>query len=92
MSDPTQQTEPPRSWEEWVGATPNDYPARGLPDLSPLFALLDALRRLVPPELQQQVNALQRELLLTARALIDWYLERLDAGERAPEVEEIPID
>jgi hypothetical protein len=91
--DPTQQTEPPQSWEEWVGAgAPNGYPARGLPDLSPLFALLDTLRRLVPPELQQQFNALQREVLLTVRALIDWYLERLDGAERAPEVEDIPID
>ena len=33
-----------------------------------------------------------REVLLTLRALIDWYLERLDRGERKPEVEEIRID
>jgi hypothetical protein len=33
-----------------------------------------------------------REVLLTMRALIDWYLERLDGSERAPEVEEIKID
>lgn len=97
MTDPTQQTDQPRTWEEWVGAgapgAANGYPQqRGMPDLAPLFALLDSLRRLVPPELQHQINALQRELLLTIRALIDWYLERLDGRERAPEVEEIPID
>ena len=104
MTDPTQRTDPPTSWEEWVGGgaggsggggdmpPPNSYPARNLPDLSPLFALLDALRRLVPPELQHQVNALQREVLLTIRALIDWYLERLDGGPPEPRVEDIPID
>ena len=68
-------------------------PRRGpAPDLSSLFALLDALRRLIPPELQEQFNALQRELLLTLRALIDWYLERLDKPELTPQVEDIPIE
>lgn len=42
--------------------------------------------------LQDQVNSALRELLLTLRAMIDWYLERLDRAERRPEVEEIPID
>jgi hypothetical protein len=31
-------------------------------------------------------------VLLTLRALIDWYLERLDRGDRRPEVQDIPID
>jgi len=62
-----------------------------VPDLSAVLALLDSVRRMVPPELQEQFAALQRELLLTARALIDWYLERLE--QRQPtEVEDIPID
>ena len=64
----------------------------GGPDLSPLFAIVEALRRGVPRELQGQFNSLLREVLLTLRALIDWYLERLDRDERAPEVEDIPID
>ena len=54
--------------------------------------MLDALRRMVPPELQDQFNALQREVLLTIRALIDWYLDRLDARSRPVQVEDIPID
>ena len=66
-------------------------PGRG-PDLAPLFAIVEALRRGVPRELQDQFNSLLREVLLTLRALIDWYLERLDRGERKPEVEEIRID
>ncbi len=62
------------------------------PDLSGLIAILEALRRAIPVELQDQFNTLQRELLLTLRALIDWYLERLDKPELAPQVEDIPID
>jgi hypothetical protein len=54
--------------------------------------LLDALRRAAPRELDAQVTKLIRELLLTLRSLIDWYLERLDQPRREPEVEDIPID
>ena len=71
---------------------PPPPPRSGGPDLAPLFAIVDALRRALPRELQGQFNSLLREVLLTLRALIDWYLERLDRGERAPEVEEIRID
>ena len=63
-----------------------------LPDFTPVLALLDSLRRLVPAELQEQFNALQREVLLTIRALIDWYLERLDERTRPVQVEDIPIE
>ncbi len=47
---------------------------------------------MVPRELSDQLTALLRELLLTLRALIDWYLERLDRGPAEAEVEDIPID
>jgi hypothetical protein len=57
-----------------------------------LFVLLDSIRRAVPSELEERVTALIREFLLTLRSLIDWYLERLDAPKREPEVEDIPID
>jgi hypothetical protein len=63
-----------------------------LPDLSALLALLEGLRALVPREVSDQFTALLRELLLTLRALIDWYLERLEPDEREPQVEEIPIE
>ena len=80
-----------REWErEFHDASP---PRRSTgPDLSPLFAILEALRRGLPRELQGQFNSLLREVLLTMRALIDWYLERLDRDERRPEVQDIPID
>lgn len=41
---------------------------------------------------QDQLTDLIRELLLTLRSLIDWYLERLDQRPREPRVEDIPIE
>jgi hypothetical protein len=61
-------------------------------DPSGLFVLLDGLRRAAPRELQGQLTQLIREFLLTLRALIDWYLERLDRPQRERKVENIPID
>jgi hypothetical protein len=54
--------------------------------------LLDAVRRGLPRELEEQFTALIREILLTLRALIDWYLERLERRPREPRVEDIPIE
>ena len=92
--DPRDTQQPPRTdppdWDWADQYTPPHRPPG--PDLSALYALLDALRRLIPPELQEQFNALQRELLLTMRGLIDWQLGRLEAGPRETSVEEIPID
>jgi hypothetical protein len=84
MEQEQRQQQPPPS----SNGTPPPPP----PDLSALLAVLEALRRAIPAELQDQFNTLQRELLLTVRALIDWYLERLDKPELAPQVEDIPID
>jgi hypothetical protein len=104
MTDPRQTTrppdgsgsgsagEPPPWWDEFSTGSNGLPPPRGFPDLSPVLAVVDALRRVVPVELQDQLNALQRELLLTIRALIDWYLERLEGSQRATVVEDIPID
>jgi hypothetical protein len=71
---------------------PPPPPRRGRLDFSPFFALLDAVRRAVPGDLQNQFTALVRETLLTLRSLIDWYLERLDRPRGEPPVEDIPID
>jgi hypothetical protein len=62
------------------------------PDPAALFILLDALRLAAPAELQDRLTALIREALLTLRALIDHYLERLDAPPPERKVEDIPID
>ena len=76
--------------EEVSGAPGRARPE--LPDLSALLVALEGLRTLVPRELSEQLTALVREVLLTLRALIDWYLERLDGGPDEPEVEDIPLD
>ena len=81
-----------REWEREFRDAPPPPPRGAGPDLAPLFAIAEAMRRGVPRELQDQFNALLREVLMTLRALIDWYLERLDRRERKPEVEEIRID
>ena len=85
-----------REWEREFRDAPPPPHSGGGPDLAPLFAigeaLAEALRRGLPRELQEQFNSLLREVLLTMRALIDWYLERLERGERQPEVEDIRID
>jgi hypothetical protein len=67
-------------------------PPEGPPSLASLIALLEALRGIVPSELERQFSALLREVLLTLRALIDWYLERLDGTRAEYQVEDIPID
>ncbi len=76
---------PPSGWQ-----TPED--ARPGPELDPFVGLVQALRDLVPPELQRRLVAAIRELLLALRALIDWYLEHLERRRaQAVEVQDIPI-
>jgi hypothetical protein len=85
------QEVPPRGWE----SAPRGAPASpGPTDLQTLVALLDGLRRAVPPELSRQLAEAVRDLLVAVRAVIDWYLEKLDGDRRpsAPEVEDIPLD
>lgn len=61
-------------------------------DLELLTQLLQSLRDLVPPELERRLAEALRELLMAVRALIDFYLERLDRrGPEPTEVEDIPI-
>jgi len=85
-SDAGHDSPPPRSgWQ-----LPED--AAGPPELDPLVALVQALRDLIPPDLQRRLIAALRELLLALRALIDWYLERLERRrEDAVDVQDIPI-
>jgi hypothetical protein len=57
-----------------------------------LLGVLGALRDRIPPELQQRLAEAFREVLLAARALIDWYLERSERRRSAPsEIQDIPI-
>lgn len=78
---------PPSGWQTTDGGT------RGsTSELDPLVALVQAVRDLIPPDLQQRLIAAFREVLLALRALIDWYLDRLDRRrEQGVEVQDIPI-
>jgi len=61
-------------------------------DLDLLVGLLESLRDLIPPDLQQRLAEAVKELLLAVRALINWYLERVDGHREEPtEVQDIPI-
>jgi hypothetical protein len=62
-------------------------------DLQALAGLLEAARTSVPPEVARQLAEAMRELLLALRALIDWWIERLEREpERPVEVQDIPIE
>lgn len=85
---------PPRGW-----ATPEDRGARA-DEVHALAQLLRSLRELLPDEFQSQLSDLIRQLLLLVRAIIDWWVERLElepgaaprpATGGAPRVEDIPI-
>jgi hypothetical protein len=62
-------------------------------ELCPICRTADVLRAAGPPELRGQLDDVGREALLTLRALIDHYLERIDEQPSgADRVEDIPID
>ena len=61
-------------------------------DMQALVALIELARGIVPAELSAQLAELVRELLLLVRAIIDWYLDRIERRRASPvEVEDIPI-
>jgi hypothetical protein len=80
---------PPRNGYAVPGGAAADQSTR---ELQALVALLDVVRGLIPRELAEQLSELVRELLLLVRALIDWYLDRVELRRKTPvEVEDIPI-
>ncbi len=83
---------PPQGWAS-PGSDPGERADPGLGDeLQQLVAVIASLRELVPPELQQQVTDLIRQVLLLVRAILDHVIDRLEPGRGGePEVEDIPI-
>jgi hypothetical protein len=81
---------PPRGWD----AGPDTPQSPPLADLQAIVGLIDALRRSIPPEITRQLVEALRDLMLALRALIDWYLERLEGGDGRGDrpVEDIPLD
>jgi hypothetical protein len=62
-------------------------------DLQALAGLLETARTSVPPEVARQLAEAARELLIALRALIDWWIARLEQKPETPvEVQDIPID
>lgn len=63
-------------------------------ELCPICRAADVLRASAPDELRDGWHDVQREALLTMKAMIDRYVERLDSepADRGPRVEDIPID
>jgi hypothetical protein len=60
----------------------------------PICRTADVVRAGTPPELRDQWQSLQRDALVTLRALLDAYLERLGERPRRADarVEDIPIE
>ena len=80
---------PPAGWQ----APPQERSTRPLPELDALISAFASLRELIPPEVSDRVVAAVKEVLLALRALLDYYLERLDRKPPPPaEVQDIPID
>jgi hypothetical protein len=81
---------PPAGWQSAKGQEANGQETNG--DLELLSQLIQSVRDLIPPDLQRRLGEALRELLLALRALIDFYLERVDRRREEPaEVEDIPI-
>ena len=84
---PGETEPPPAGWQ-----APETESAGAGRDLELLLGIVQSVRDLVPPELQRRLAEALRELLLALRALIDWYLERVERRRAEPaEVEDIPI-
>jgi hypothetical protein len=64
-------------------------------EFCPICRGAEVLRSTSTPELRGQWQSVQREALVTMRAMIDHYLARLDEYESrggGPQVEDIPIE
>jgi hypothetical protein len=63
-------------------------------DWCPICRTADLLRSTASPELRGQIQSLQRDAVVTLRALLDAYLEHLEEspGRRGSSVEDIPIE
>ena len=79
---------PPRGW-----SVPGEEPRQPAFDLGQLTALIESLRGVVPPELTHQLAEALRQLLLALRAVLDWYIARLEGGEEPErDVQDIPVE
>jgi hypothetical protein len=82
---------PPAGWQSPEEAD-SEPAARRASELELLTTIAQSMRDLIPAELQRRLAEALRELLLALRALLDWYLERLESERtESHEVQDIPI-
>jgi hypothetical protein len=88
MSDPRQ------SLSDFAEILGQHTSQRECVELCPLCRAADVLRTRASDDLREGWHDVQREALLTLKALIDRYVERLDEEPSAPEpqVRDIPIE
>lgn len=87
---PWRNRPPPAGWQ--TPPAEESRPSRAAGELELLVHALRLVSELVPPEVLERLAAALRELLLAVRALIDFYIERLET--RRPDrdaVQDIPI-
>jgi hypothetical protein len=94
MFDPPEQSRTPEGEARGEPPSPSEaHQSFECLEWCPICRAADVLRATAPPELRDQWQSVQREALLTTRALIDVYLERLDTeADRGPRVQDIPIE
>ena len=90
------------AWES--GGAPQGFATAGehrqrTDEVQALAGLLQSLRDLIPADLEEQFRELVRQVLLLVRALIDWWVARIEAPPPAEgpaaagpsDVQDIPI-
>lgn len=79
---------PPMGW-----SVPGHEPRPPAFDLAQLTALVESLRGVLPPDLARQLADALRQLLLAIRAVLDWYIVRLEPPEPpGDDVQDIPVE
>jgi len=79
---------PPAGWQ----VPPSESNAAGSGGGEVLAQVIQSLRELIPPDLQRRLVEALHEVLLAIRALIDWYLARVEQRRAEPaKVQDIPI-
>lgn len=89
---PRDDRPPPAGWQ--MPRADEESDIRGpAAEFEMLLAAVGVVRELIPPEVLARLATAVRELLLALRALLDFYLERLERPRSEPErVRDIPID
>ena len=79
---------PPMGW-----SVPGEEPRPPAFDLAQLTALVESLRGVLPPDLARQLADALRQLLVAIRAVLDWYIVRLEPPEQPEsDVQDIPVE